>query len=81
MDQQWKDFLFEDIGSWSEDEFDQVTIRQYMPAQQIEHKYHQTEEVQTLPLNTNCGRTYLKRKQVNNSQRREQILGSPDQTK
>ena len=27
MDQQWKDFLFEDIGSWSEDAFDQVTIR------------------------------------------------------
>ena len=41
--------LFEDIGSWSEDAFDQVTIRRYTPAQQMEHKYHQTEEVQTLP--------------------------------
>ena len=49
MDQRWKDFLFEDIGSWSEDAFDQVTIRRYTPAQQMEHKYHQTEEVQTLP--------------------------------
>jgi hypothetical protein len=49
MDQWWKDYLFEDIGSWSEDEFDQVTIRRYTPAQQMEHKYHQTEEVQMLP--------------------------------
>ena len=49
MDQRWKDSLFEDIGSWSEDAFDQVTIRRYTPAQQMEHKYHQTEEVQMLP--------------------------------
>ena len=49
MDQQWEEHLFEDIGSWSEDAFDQVTIRRYTPAQQMEHKYHQTEEVQMLP--------------------------------
>ncbi len=45
----WWKATFEDIGSWSEDTFDQLTIAWYMPAQQMEHRYHQTEEVHTLP--------------------------------
>ena len=48
-DHGWNTHTFEDIGSWSEDEYDQVTIARYTPAQQMEHKYHQTEEVYTLP--------------------------------
>ena len=45
----WKVNPFEDIGSWSEDTFDHLTIARYTPAQQMEHKYHQTEEVNVLP--------------------------------
>src|SRR6266576_18889 len=48
-DHEWKVNPFEDIGSWSEDTFDHLTIAQYTPAQQMEHKYHQTEEVDVLP--------------------------------
>ncbi len=48
-DHEWKLNPFEDIGSWSEDMFDHLTIARYMPAQQMEHKYHQTEEVNVLP--------------------------------
>ncbi len=48
-DHDWKVNPFEDIGSWSEDTFDHLTIARYMPAQQMEHKYHQTEEVNVLP--------------------------------
>ncbi len=48
-DHEWKVNPFEDIGSWSEDMFDHLTIARYTPAQQMEHKYHQTEEVNVLP--------------------------------
>src|SRR6266550_8595879 len=48
-DHEWKVNPFEDIGSWSEDTFDHLTIARYKPAQQMEHKYHQTEEVNVLP--------------------------------
>ncbi len=47
-DLQWKE-TFEDIGSWSEDTNSHLTITRYTPAQQMEHKYHQKEEVHTLP--------------------------------
>jgi len=47
-DLQWKE-TFEDIGSWSEDTFRHLTIARYTPAQQMEHKYHQKEEVHMLP--------------------------------
>jgi len=47
-DLRWKE-TFEDIGSWSEDTFGHLTIARYTPAQQMEHKYHQKEEVHTLP--------------------------------
>src|SRR6266581_8686166 len=47
-DLRWKE-TFEDIGSWSEDTNSHLTITRYTPAQQMEHKYHQKEEVHTLP--------------------------------
>jgi len=47
-DLRWTE-TFEDIGSWSEDTYGQLTIARYKPAQQMEHKYHQTEEVYMLP--------------------------------
>src|SRR6266576_6005068 len=48
-DLQWKE-TFEDIGSWSEDTFGHLTITRYTSAQQMEHKYHQEEEVHMLPV-------------------------------
>ncbi len=47
-DLRWKE-TFEDIGSWSENTTGYLTITCYMPAQQMDHKYHQTKEVHTLP--------------------------------
>ena len=48
-DHRWNNHPFEDIGSWSEDTNDQLTIARYKPAQEMEHKYHHTEEVHMLP--------------------------------
>jgi len=61
-DQGWKTDPFEDIGSWSEDVYNQVTIAQYTPAQQMEHKYHQTEEVHTLPPEYSAWKDVFKKK-------------------
>ena len=61
MDQRWSENLFEDIGSWTErDRSDQR--RRNTPAQQMEHRYHQTEEVQTLPPEYTARRNVFKKK-------------------
>jgi hypothetical protein len=50
-----------DTTKWSEDDFTQV-IRRYTPAQRMEHKYHQTEEVTTLPPEYNQWKDIFEKK-------------------
>ena len=48
MDHRWETHTFDDNRSWSEDEYDHVTIARYTPAQKMEHKYRQIEEVSNI---------------------------------
>jgi hypothetical protein len=50
-----------DTAKWSDDDYNQV-IRRYTPAQQMEHKYHQTEEVIMLPPEYNPWKDVFEKK-------------------
>jgi hypothetical protein len=40
---------FEELGRWTEDNHDTITINQYSPAQQMEHKYNTDQKEVVLP--------------------------------